>query len=102
MAGSKNAIGSDLARIDAHVIQPAEYEDIPELTDAWFEQATIHDNTRPRGRPPALTTKRSVTIRLDADLVDAFRSSGPGWQTRINDMLRRAMAFEIEGSPPAR
>ncbi len=41
-----------------------------------------------RGRPPAETPKRQVTLRLDQDVLDHFRSSGPGWQTRINDALR--------------
>jgi uncharacterized protein (DUF4415 family) len=32
--------------------------------------------------------KKSVTIRLDSDVVDWFRAQGPGWQTRINRILR--------------
>ena len=43
-----------------------------------------------RGRPPAQTRKISTTIRLDADVVEAFKATGPGWQTRINETLRRA------------
>jgi uncharacterized protein (DUF4415 family) len=44
---------------------------------------------RPRGRPKADTTKVFTAIRLDADLVDAFKSTGKGWQTRINAALRQ-------------
>lgn len=43
---------------------------------------------RRAGRPPSATTKRQVTVRYDADVVDAFKARGPGWQTRMNDALR--------------
>ncbi len=45
---------------------------------------------RTRGKQKA-PTKKHVTIRLDADLVAHFRDGGPGWQTRLNDALRRAI-----------
>jgi uncharacterized protein (DUF4415 family) len=41
-----------------------------------------------RGRPRAATRKVSTTIRLDADIVEAFREKGEGWQTRVNAALR--------------
>jgi uncharacterized protein (DUF4415 family) len=31
-----------------------------------------------------------VTIRLDSDVLEKFRAGGPGWQSRINDILRKA------------
>jgi uncharacterized protein (DUF4415 family) len=34
--------------------------------------------------------KQNVTLRLDPDVVEHYRASGPGWQTRINDILRAA------------
>ena len=40
------------------------------------------------GRPRAESPKVFTGIRLDADVVDAFRASGKGWQTRMNDALR--------------
>jgi len=40
-----------------------------------------------RGRPLADVTKERITIRLSSDVVRAFRESGDGWQTRINDAL---------------
>jgi len=39
------------------------------------------------GRPPG-SNKESTTIRFDKEVLDAFRASGPGWQTRINAALR--------------
>jgi len=53
---------------------------------------------RKRGRPVGTfqaVTKKSVTIRLDADLADALRASGDGWQTRVNDMIRASMALNL-------
>lgn len=51
---------------------------------------------RRRGRPAGskqTTTKEAVKIRLDADVLDALRASGDGWQTRINDALRASLAL---------
>ena len=43
------------------------------------------------GRPPTgAQPKRQVTLRLDPDVIEAFRASGPGWQSRINAALRKA------------
>ena len=46
---------------------------------------------RPRGRPPKPDRKVQVTIRLDPDVLEAWRSTGPGWQTRMREVLRRAI-----------
>jgi uncharacterized protein (DUF4415 family) len=45
-----------------------------------------------RGRPPVERPKRQVTVRLDADIIDALKADGPGWQTRMNEKLRRVVA----------
>jgi uncharacterized protein (DUF4415 family) len=67
-------------------------DDAPKLDRAWFEQADAYvgDRLVRRGRPPAAAPKRAVSLRLDADVVAAFKRSGPGWQTRMNEALRRA------------
>jgi len=57
-----------------------DFSDIPELDEAFFREATW--------RPPV---KQPVTIRLDVDVLEWFRSQGPGYQTRINRLLRRYM-----------
>lgn len=46
--------------------------------------------TRARGRPTADSVKTPVTIRLDPDVVDYYRATGKGWQSRINILLRQA------------
>ena len=49
---------------------------------------------RPVGRPKATTTKDSVTIRLSPEVTSYFRSTGKGWQTRINDVLQEYVATQ--------
>lgn len=48
--------------------------------------------SRKRGErgPQKTPTKQQVTLRLDRDVVDRFRATGPGWQSRINNVLRKA------------
>ncbi|MCH8544987.1 MAG: BrnA antitoxin family protein [Alcanivorax sp.] len=41
-----------------------------------------------RGRPPASERKVQVSLRLDPDVIAAFRATGPGWQTRMNNALK--------------
>jgi uncharacterized protein (DUF4415 family) len=43
---------------------------------------------KPRGRPRTEVVKERITIRFDADVLEAFRSTGKGWQTRMNDAMR--------------
>ncbi len=45
----------------------------------------------PRGRPKAATTKQKVTIRMDREVIAHYRQGGPGWQTRMNEILAREM-----------
>jgi uncharacterized protein (DUF4415 family) len=57
-------------------------EVLPDLVEVW----------RKRGQrgPQKAPTKQQVTLRLDRDVVERFRSTGSGWQSRINDVLRKA------------
>jgi len=51
-----------------------------------------------RGRPPgsvSATTKQAVKLRLDPDVLAALRDSGPGWQTRVNSILRQAVLHKL-------
>jgi uncharacterized protein (DUF4415 family) len=76
-------------------------DDAPELTDDFFERAEVregdkvlrpaHGTLTRRGRPKLENPKQQVTLRLDADVVERLRQSGPGWQTRVNEILKKAV-----------
>jgi len=100
---TRRSLGSDLAKADAHFIQPNEYEEIPELTDEDFDRGKWYIGNKEvspeegkvafrealkRGRPKSERTKVATTIRFDEDVLAAFKASGRGWQTRMNDALR--------------
>lgn len=71
------------------VIDPDDVK--PELDDAWFEEADAYQGAKlvRRGRPKSDNPKLPVTIRLDRDIVDWFKRDGDGWQTRMNEELRK-------------
>ncbi|AOF83403.1 hypothetical protein BSY238_585 [Methyloversatilis sp. RAC08] len=87
MTASKRAsapsLGSDLNRVDRHVIQPAEYDDLPELTDEMLARGVVNKGGRPRAANP----KRLISIRLTEDVIQRWRATGPGWQTRMAEKL---------------
>ncbi len=43
------------------------------------------------GRPKSPNSKLAIGLRLDRDVIEAFKATGPGWHTRINEALRRAI-----------
>jgi uncharacterized protein (DUF4415 family) len=98
MTERKRAIGSDLKKVDEHEITPEEYEEIPELTDEDFARGDVYigDRLVHRGRPKSDSPKQAVNLRLDPDVLDHFRGTGPGWQTRINDALRKVAKLKTK------
>jgi uncharacterized protein (DUF4415 family) len=75
-------------------------DDAPEITDEMLDRATIVKGGKvvQRGRPRlGDRAKRSVTIRLDADVVEAYRALGSGWQTQLNEDLRRVRKLKKAG-----
>ncbi len=67
-------------------------DDAPRLDREWFERAEIWQGNKliRLGRPRKAATKKAVSLRLDPDVLEHFRASGPGWQSRINAALRKA------------
>jgi len=67
-------------------------DDAPALTESFFDRAEIRRGGKivSRGRPPLPNPKQAVKLRLDADVLAAYRKTGSGWQTRINADLRKA------------
>lgn len=71
----------------------ADPDDAPEITDEMLDRAVLRhgDKIIRRGRPPlGHAAKKSVTLRLDDDVLKAYRETGEGWQSRINTDLRKA------------
>ncbi len=74
-------------------------DDAPEITDDFLARAEIRDGEKliRRGRPKVQAPKQQVTVRLDRDVLDALRASGPGWQTKLNRTLRAALHLKKAG-----
>ena len=100
MSASKRKIltpgDEDEARIQRQI---ADDPDAPEASDEELAQAKPFVEAFPqfadavrrvRGRPPVESPKQQVSLRLDPDVIDAYKRTGKGWQGRINDILRKA------------
>ena len=93
MIAKKRALGSDLRKVDAHIITAEEYDEIPELTDEDFVRADLYDGSKliNRGRPKSAAPKQAVSLRLDAEVLGWFKSTGPGYQARMSEVLKKHM-----------
>jgi uncharacterized protein (DUF4415 family) len=80
-------------------------DDAPELLNDFFRHGELRhgDTLVRRGRPPLSgKPKTAITLRLDEDVVKAYRETGEGWQTRINADLRRARKLNIRTAAATR
>jgi uncharacterized protein (DUF4415 family) len=86
--GKKNGAGVRVSAVDP--------DDAPELTEEYFRHADIYvgDKLIRRGRPRMARPKEAVKLRLSPDVLEHFRASGAGWQTRINETLEKAVKRE--------
>jgi uncharacterized protein (DUF4415 family) len=80
-------------------------DEAPALDDEWFARARPAAEVLPeifppevaaellkkRGRPRKASPKLHLNLRLSRDVVEAFKSTGAGWQTRIDAALREWM-----------
>jgi uncharacterized protein (DUF4415 family) len=83
---------------------PELHEENPEWTKQDFAKAKPASEVLPPevmaqfknkgGRPRIENPKEAVKLRIDADVLAKFRKSGPGWQTRINGILRAAVSVD--------
>ncbi len=71
---------TDRKRVSGIPDEAIDFSDIAELDESFFRETNW--------QPPA---KKPVTIRIDQDVIEWFRGQGPGYQTRINRLLRRYM-----------
>jgi|1185.fasta_scaffold1370367_2 uncharacterized protein (DUF4415 family) len=63
--------------------------DLPELTDEMLVRAVLKRGGKAIGRPPSANPKVAISIRLPADVLERWRATGAGWQTRMANVLSR-------------
>lgn len=79
---------AQLERLRAMPEEEIDTADIPELSDAFWKNAVRNPFYRP--------LKQQLTIRLDADVLAWLKSTGRGYQTKLNRILRSAMLREVD------
>jgi uncharacterized protein (DUF4415 family) len=77
----------ELKRLADRPDSEVDLSDIPELDDKFWKNAIRNPYYRP--------VKQQLTVRLDADVVAWLRRQGKGYQTRMNSVLREAMADDL-------
>jgi uncharacterized protein (DUF4415 family) len=82
---SRRSLKSDLARVDAHKIKAKEYEELPELTDNMLARARVNKG----GRPLSPNPRKLISLRLPIDVIERWKATGPGWQTRMAERLSK-------------
>lgn len=65
--------------------------EIPEITDEWISGADLYVGEKliRRGRPKLESPKQLLSLRLSPEVIARWRSSGPGWQTRMASALEK-------------
>jgi len=66
-------------KIDSHRITDEEYDDLPELTDEMLQRATVNKGGRPISKNP----KKLISLRVPLEVLERWKATGPGWQTRM-------------------
>lgn len=82
---SRRTLKSDLDKVDTHHIRPHEYKELPEITEEVLSRAVVKKGGRPRSTNPRVL----ISIRLPLDVIERWRATGPGWQTRIAARLSK-------------
>ena len=85
---SAHTLKSDLTRVDAHRPKAGDYAELPELTDNMLARGIVKRG----GRPVATNPRKQVTIRLPETVLAAWKATGPGWQTRMAELLSKRVA----------
>ena len=82
---SRRTLKSDLAKVDAHTIRAHEYKELPQLNEQDLSRAVVNKGGRPRSANP----RKLLSIRLPVDVIERWKATGPGWQTRIAERLSK-------------
>jgi len=66
-------------------------DEVPELDPDWIEGADYYEGKKliRRGRPKLERPRRLLSLRLPPDVIESWKASGPGWQTRMAEVLER-------------
>ena len=67
-------------------------DELPVLTKAWFAEADFYNGTKliRRGRPRVASPRKLLSLRLPPEVIDRWKATGPGWQTRMAEVLTKA------------
>lgn len=96
MRKRRNLTDAEEAAIQAQIASDA---DASEATDAELALAKPFPEVFPdlmeairrgRGRPAIANPRKQISLRLDGDVIEKFKSTGKGWQGRVNEALRKA------------
>jgi len=82
---SRRSLTSNLKQVDAHNIVPQEYEELPEFTEDMLARAKLKKG----GRPLSPNPRKPISLRLPADVIDRWRDTSPGWQTRMAERFSK-------------
>ena len=64
----------------------------PEITDTWISEADLYHGEKlvRRGRPKLANPRQLLSLRLPPKVIERWRATGPGWQTRMADTLEKS------------
>jgi uncharacterized protein (DUF4415 family) len=84
--------GTDLKRLDAMRDEDIDFSDIPEVPAEMFARGIVRHGLKPVSR------KEQLTLRIDSEVLKWYRRQGPGYQTKINSLLRAYMEEHLRKS----
>ena len=70
----------------------ADSKDLPEITDEWIASADLYNGKTlvRRGRPKLENPRQLLSLRLPPQVIARWKSTGPGWQTRMSEALEKS------------
>ncbi len=76
---------TDWKYLDSLKEEDIDFSDIPEVSAEMFARGIVRRGLKP------VVRKKQLTLRVDSDVVEWYQNQGPGYQTRINSLLRAYM-----------
>ena len=67
-------------------------DDLPEITEQWLAGADLYHGKKllRRGRPPSDNPRRLLSLRMQPQIIEKWKATGPGWQTRMVKVLEQS------------